>query len=117
MQPLGFHSMIELFECDPDLLADKAFVEKTMREAVKLSHATEIGFLFQNLQPSGVSGLVLIAESHFSIHTWPERKYAAVDLFSCSEKIDIDFAFRFLATAFKAKRTSVMQLKRGIDLA
>jgi len=69
--------------------------------------------VFHQFNPHGVSGVVVIAESHFSIHTWPEYGYCALDIFTCGEQIDSDLALQFLKQAFKAKSMSIVELKRG----
>lgn len=113
MKSLGKHLIVELYECNRDLIARVDKVEQILVDAVKLSKATIIAPVFHQFNPHGVSGVVVIAESHFSIHTWPEYGYCALDIFTCGELIDSDAALHFLKEAFQAKSMSVMELKRG----
>lgn len=84
---LGRHITVELSGCDPELIADSRSVERALLEAAKASGAHIIESSFHYFAPQGVSGFVIISESHFSIHTWPEYDYAAVDVFTCGESI------------------------------
>lgn len=84
---LGRHITVELSGCDPALIADSKAVEQALLDAAKASGAHIIESSFHYFAPQGVSGFVIISESHFSIHTWPEYDYAAVDVFTCGDSI------------------------------
>lgn len=114
MHALGFHYLIELKECDASLLKDADYVETALKEAINISGATKIGEIFHRFSPQGISGVILISESHFSIHTWPEHQYAALDLFSCDEHLKIQQAYQFLVKKFKAKTSNITEIRRGI---
>lgn len=114
MKSLGKHLIVELYDCDRVRINDVAQVERIMVEAVKLSKATIIQPVFHQFSPHGVSGVVVIAESHFTIHTWPEYGYCAVDIFTCGDLIDADLALHFLKEQFEAKNLSVVDIKRGV---
>ncbi len=114
MDALGFHYLIELTQCDPAFLQDADYVEKILKEAIVLSGATKVGEVFHRFSPHGVSGVILISESHFSIHTWPEYRYAAVDLFSCNEFLKIQDTYHFLVEKFQAQKSNIVEIKRGI---
>ena len=111
---LGFHFLIELFDCDKITLKDVKSIESAMNNAIHISGATEVGRIFHEFSPHGISGVILISESHFSIHTWPEYAYAAVDLFTCNKKLNIEAAYQQLTTDLKAKRASIKKIDRGI---
>jgi S-adenosylmethionine decarboxylase len=113
MKALGNHILVEFYSCDKQIMNDAAYIEKVMNEASLLAGATIVGSHFHTFSPHGVSGVVIIAESHLSIHTWPEYGYAAVDIFTCGETIDADKAFEHLKKGFKAGHTSTMEMKRG----
>ncbi len=113
MRSLGRHLIAEFYDCDKQALDDVNFVEQKMRQAAIISGATIIGSSFHRFLPYGVSGVVVISESHLTIHTWPEYGYAAIDLFTCGEDTDPWKAFDFLKEAFKAKRTQVLEHARG----
>ncbi|MCX7823124.1 MAG: adenosylmethionine decarboxylase [Syntrophobacterales bacterium] len=113
MKSLGKHLIVELYDCEKNLIDRVDQVEAILVEAVKVSKATIIKPVFHQFNPHGVSGVVVIAESHFSIHTWPEYGYCALDIFTCGDQIDSDLALQFLKKEFRAKNMSVMELKRG----
>ena len=111
---LGRHILAEFFECDPNVLNNPKLVEKYMVEAARECGATIVNKCFHLFAPHGVSGVVIISESHLAIHTWPELGYAAVDLFTCGEACDPKVAYDFLKKCFNSKDTSYSQLNRGI---
>ncbi len=113
-QALGRHILVELYECDRRIIDDAHLVEEILRAAAQKANATIIQSVFHSFNPHGVSGVVVIAESHLSIHTWPEYGYAAVDIFTCGETIDPWIAFHFLQEKFCAKNSSTMEMRRGI---
>ena len=113
MQALGYHFLIELNGCTREKLMDAPFLEELFQKAVKESGATEVGRVFHKFSPHGVSGVILISESHFSIHTWPEYGYAAVDLFTCSTTVDVQLIYRLLIHALEAQTYSIIEIKRG----
>ncbi len=84
---LGRHITVELSGCDSEIIADSKAVESALLEAAEVSGAHIIESSFHYFAPQGVSGFVIISESHFSIHTWPEHDYAAVDVFTCGDTI------------------------------
>lgn len=71
-------------------------------------------FVFHKFSPQGVSGVVVISESHLAIHTWPELGYAAIDVFTCGEKVDPWDACNYLAEFFEADYVNASEVKRGI---
>ncbi len=112
---LGSHVLIELFDCDPQSLELENTVGEAMIEAAKASEATIVTQSFHEFKPYGVSGAVIIQESHYTIHTWPEHKYAAVDLFYCGGTIYVDRAVQQLRERFKPGRIKFLIVRRGIQ--
>ena len=110
---VGEHYLIELFDCNIVFLDDKEYLKSALRKAIKDSGATEIGHLFHKYEPQGVSGVILISESHFSIHTWPEHKYAAVDFFTCGNSVRIHEAYANIKNALESKNSTIQEIKRG----
>jgi S-adenosylmethionine decarboxylase len=106
----GVHLIIDLF--DAKHLDDVAHVETTLRRCVDASRATLLHLHVHRFQPTGVSGVAVLAESHISIHTWPYSGYAAVDVFMCGDT-DPDRCVPVLREAFAAKRVEVNELRRG----
>jgi S-adenosylmethionine decarboxylase len=88
-------------------------VERSLIEAVEVSKPPRQA-RFHRFSPHGVSGVVVIAESHFAIHTWPEYGYCALDIFTCMDQIDSDAALHFLKLRFRAESISIMEVKRGV---
>jgi len=114
MKILGCHLIVEYAECDRGLLNNKSLLEQYMNEAVQESGATIVRSVFHRYAPQGVSGVVVIAESHISIHTWPEYGYAAVDFFTCGETVDPYRACEYMKKMLKCREASVKELRRGI---
>jgi S-adenosylmethionine decarboxylase len=91
-------------------------VKGSLVEAAKRAQATIVDVVFHEFNPFGISGVVVIAESHLSIHTWPEYRYAAVDIFSCGDTLRPEVAAAYLVEQFGAERTSVVEMQRGMFL-
>ncbi|MBW1971224.1 MAG: S-adenosylmethionine decarboxylase proenzyme [Deltaproteobacteria bacterium] len=113
MKALGRHILTEFYNCDRVLLNNFSEIKKIMTKAAKKSGATVLETVFHLFNPHGISGVVVIAESHLAIHTWPEYGYAAVDLFTCGDDVDPWVAFDFLKKELKAQYSSAMEMKRG----
>ena len=113
MESLGRHLLLELYDCSAEVLNSVESVKTAMVEAAKRVEATIIDVVFHEFNPFGISGVVVISESHLSIHTWPEYRYAAVDIFSCGEVLQPEVAAAYLVEQFGAERTSVVELQRG----
>lgn len=114
MQALGRQILVEFYQCDETVLKDVKQIETYMVEACKRAQATVITSTFHEFSPFGVSGVVVIAESHVAIHTWPEFGYAAVDIFTCGETIEPWILYRYLEEKFASQHASNMELKRGL---
>jgi len=116
LNALGRHLLLELFDCDLDAINNLETVKGALIEAAKRAQATIVDVVFHEFNPFGVSGVVVIAESHLSIHTWPEYRYAAVDIFSCGDILQPEIAANYLVEQFGAERTSVVEMQRGLFL-
>lgn len=114
MLEVGRHFIFELFGCDGRILDNLEEIEGAMVAAAKRAGATVVGKVFHKFAPQGVTGVVIIAESHISIHTWPEAGYAALDIFTCSERTEPMRAFEVISTLLKPSTTSVLEIKRGM---
>src|SRR3954463_9037610 len=113
MNALGEHMLLEYYGCDAVKLAHSDEVKEIVVNAVRQAHGTVVTNIFHNFSPHGVSGVVVIAESHVTIHTWPEHGYAAVDIFSCSERLDHGGIGREIAAALGAQKCSEQTVARG----
>lgn len=112
MNVLGKHLIVELVGCPFDLLDDLHSVSTILLEAAKLLKVTILQHKFHKFAPQGVSGYILISESHISIHTWPERGYAAIDLFTCGETNLLE-GLDLLKRRFRAKEDKHLLIERG----
>ncbi|MEW6325465.1 MAG: adenosylmethionine decarboxylase [Nitrospirota bacterium] len=114
MHALGTHLLVELRNCNSKLLNDLKKVEEILVAAAKEAHATVIESRFHKFSPFGISGVVVIAESHLTIHTWPEYGYAAIDVFTCGDVLRPEVAANYLIDKFQSKSPSIVEVKRGL---
>jgi S-adenosylmethionine decarboxylase len=110
---LGHHTLIELHRCDAAKLRDVAGVRALMLEAVKQSGGTYVTDVFHHFSPHGVSGVIVIAESHVTIHTWPEHGYAAADVFTCGDSFRHETFVAMLREGLGAADVKTRTLHRG----
>lgn len=112
---IGTHLIIELYGCDSKVLKDLKLIEDTLINSARLGGATILSNYFHKFgDGGGVTGVVCIAESHISIHTWPEYEYAALDIFTCSPKMDPEFIQNKIIEAIKPKKIMVKKINRGL---
>ena len=114
MNVLGRHLLLELKNCNQEVLNDLDFVRTCLSETAEQIGATVVNQSFHQFSPYGISGVVIVAESHLCIHTWPEYGYASVDVFTCGESIDPKQAIHLLTEKFGSKESSFLELKRGV---
>jgi len=114
LNALGRQLLIELQDCDKEVLNDLGFLRDAMVTAAIDCGATVLGESFHHFSPQGVSGVVVIAESHLSMHTWPEYGYAAVDIFTCGTSVEPERAAEVLIERLGAKNHSLMEIQRGL---
>jgi S-adenosylmethionine decarboxylase len=110
--PIGKHCILELYDCSQSKLDDEAFLRSTITAAVQRAGATLLQLITHHFEPQGITGLALLAESHLSIHTWPESGYAAVDVFTCGDHTMPERACRELIDALEAGRHSLRSFQR-----
>jgi S-adenosylmethionine decarboxylase len=113
LAPVGSHCILELYDCSEALLNDAEFVRDSLREAAKQAKATLLNEVLHQFEPHGITALALLSESHISVHTWPEVRYAALDVFTCGSHTDPEEACRYLIKAFRAGRHSMTKLRRN----
>ena len=111
---IGRHYILELYQCDHAKLNDEAFIRTTITSSAKVAGATLINLVTHSFKPQGVTGLALLAESHISIHTWPEIGYAAIDVFTCGDHTMPEKACKLLFQDFLAKHFSFKNIAREI---
>ena len=115
MKALGTHIVCELSGCDSEALTDVDAVHTMMIQAARAARATIMESAFHRFEPQGVSGTVILAESHLSIHTWPEKGYAAMDFYTCGDHTDPWLACQHAAHVLGAKNMLTTEFKRGIE--
>lgn len=111
-QVLGQHFLADYHSCDSDVIDNEGEISKILLEAARISGATIIDSVFHTFSPQGVSGVIVIAESHISIHTWPEYGFAAVDLFSCGG-FDYQKALDYIGDSIDSEERTYSVVERG----
>ncbi len=110
---LGSHLLCEYYECDAVKIDNIDIISEALINAAKMCGVTILEKSFHKFSPQGVSGVVVIAESHISIHTWPEYNYAAVDFFTCSKICDTELIIDYLKHVFGSKKHESKKIMRG----
>ena len=111
------HLLLELYRCNYEKLNDESFLRCTLNRASKLAKATVLNLISNKFEPQGVTAIALLAESHISIHTWPESNYSAVDIFTCGKNMSPEIASRYLIEALQAQEHSLRIIERNPPLA
>lgn len=109
----GSQVVLDLYECETRYLDDLEWVKSTLVNAALAAGATIVETVFHKFAPWGISGVVVIAESHLAIHIWPENRYAAIDVFTCGNNVRMDVASAFLTRKFRSKRVVRQRFTRG----
>ena len=107
------HLLLELYKCHYDLLNDESFLRCSLNRAAKLAKATVLNLISNKFEPQGVTAIALLAESHISIHTWPESNYSAVDIFTCGQNMLPELASKYLIETLKAEEHSLRVIERN----
>ena len=110
------HFLLELYGCDYEKLNDESFLSCTLNNAAKLANATVLNLITNKFEPQGVTAIALLAESHLSIHTWPEAQYAAVDIFTCGHNMKPDISCKYLIQALMAEEHLLRVINRDPPL-
>ena len=113
--PIGHHYIVEASDCDPKIISDVSKVQQILVKAAEIAGAKVWAVSFHKFPPSGVSGVVVISESHISTHTWPEYKYGALDFYTCGDTIDPEKGLFYAVEAFGASSSHITEITRGID--
>ena len=109
MNGLGLHLLLELNECNPKLLNDIDFIRQALLSTAHEVGATVVGESFHRFSPQGVTGILAIAESHISIHTWPELEYAAADIFACGSSFRPREAAEILVERLQSRNPDILE--------
>lgn len=111
---LGKHLLLELAGCDLKILEDKTKIRQALLNCAQIANSKVVAETFHNYSPHGITGVVVIQESHISIHTWPEHSCAVIDLFSCNAKCDFEEVVKYLKGFFKAQKSQSAIMERAI---
>lgn len=114
LEQLGRHILVEFYNCNVDTLGNHEKIEYFMKEAAIRSNATIVNSCFHKFNPWGVSGAVIIQESHLTIHTWPEYGYASVDLYTCGDSVNPWVGFDYLEEALECEKSESIEIARGM---
>ena len=107
------HLLLELYGCNYEKLDDESFVRCTLNNSAKLAKAKVLNLISNKFEPQGVTAIALLAESHLSIHTWPESLYAAVDIFTCGQNMKPDLACQYLIEYFRVEEHFLRVINRN----
>ena len=107
------HLLLELYRCDEEKLNDEPFLRCSLNKAAKIAKATVLNLISNKFEPQGVTAIALLAESHISIHTWPESNYSAVDIFTCGRNMLPELASQYLIEALQAEEHSMRIIERN----
>ena len=107
------HLLLELYRCDFEKLNDESFLRCVLNRAAKLANATVLNLISNKFDPQGVTAIALLAESHISIHTWPESNYSAIDIFTCGRNMMPEVASEYLIKSLMAKEHSLRVIERN----
>ncbi|MDF4204662.1 adenosylmethionine decarboxylase [Maribacter sp. SA7] len=114
---IGIHATWDVYNCNADKLSFVPYIKESLHTITATLNLEELNEAFKQFEPIGVTGFILLAESHISIHTWPEHNYAAIDVFSCKE-FDTSVVTELLKRLFESNTIDLNQLNRGsLELA
>ena len=110
---IGYQILIDLYDCDYEKMEDLDYIKNMMKGLSEVLGTTIRDEAFHKFSPYGISGVLIIAESHLAIHTWPDYKYAGIDLFTCAKKLNTDKAIEFLCQSLNTKNYEIKEINRG----
>ena len=110
---LGFQTTIDFYGCNTEKINSTDFIEDVLKKAAKKMNLTVVKSTIHSFYPIGVSGVIVIQESHLAIHTWPEYNYVALDFFTCNKAYELTDGINWLKEMFEAKKMEIVSEKRG----
>ena len=113
----GRHFLLELYECNNQKLNDELYLRCLINNSAKSAKATVLNLISHKFEPYGVTAIALLAESHISIHTWPESNYAAIDIFTCGVNMNPELASNFLINSLEASEYFLKKINRQYPLS
>ncbi len=110
---LGHQTTVDFYGCKSNKINSCEFIEQTLLKAAKILKLTVVNTTIHSFSPIGVSGVIVIKESHIAIHTWPEHNYIAIDFFTCNNTYNLKAGLIWLKTEFQAEHFNSKEIKRG----
>lgn len=110
---IGYQILIDLYDCEYEKMENMEYIKSMMKELAKILETTIKEEAFHQFEPYGISGVLIIAESHLTIHTWPEYKYVGIDLFTCAKKLNSAKAIKFLCDKLNTNNYEIKEIERG----
>ena len=114
VSPIGTHLIIDLYDCKCDFLDNPNKIQQILTETAQISNTTTLNIYVHKFKPYGVSGYVLISESHISIHTWPECNYASLDIYTCGNNSLPTNGFDYLVEKLDSRKPTIIKIERGL---
>jgi len=114
-ETIGHHYIVEASGCVPKIIGNIEKVQQILVKAADIAGAQVWSISFNRFPPQGVSGVVVISESHISTHTWPEFGYVALDIYTCGKSVDPEKAVVFAVEAFGSSTSHITEITRGLD--
>ena len=111
-EAVGQHILLDLYDCQCDL-SNTSLMQKVLLDAAKEANATIVSHHFHTFSPHGVSGVVIIQESHFTIHTWPEHNFASIDIYTCGDDMNFEQGIDYLQKELQANKLVKKHFERG----
>jgi S-adenosylmethionine decarboxylase len=113
---IGTHITWDVYNCNAESLSYVPTVQKVLNAIVEELQLSKVSESFKQFEPIGVTGFILLEESHVSIHSWPEHQFAAVDIFSC-KPFDAERIQKLLMTSFSSDKVVIKQIERGEEIS
>ena len=110
---LGHQTTVDFYGCHEERINSSSYIKQVLLQAAKMMNLSVVNATIHEFSPIGVSGVIVIEESHIAIHTWPEHNYVAIDFFTCGKSYDLAEGIDWLAKEFQAKKVTQSQEKRG----
>jgi len=110
---LGRHALADLYNCKNEILNDVDKIKEVIETSCKEANLTVVKSIYHNFEPIGVSGVTILAESHITIHTWPEHNFVSIDAFTCGNNMKPSLVCHILADKFKSDKPDIKEYKRG----
>lgn len=110
---IGHQVLIDIYECDYERMENMEYIQDMMFELAKILKTNIRKIAFEKFNPYGISGVLIISESHITIHTWPEYRYVGIDIFTCSKKVEYNSAIDFLLKKLDTKKYEIKEIQRG----